>query len=427
MPDDVRIPEAPATAADASLGEGRLDRPRVIAFIADGATEEALREGLPDTTPDGLDIRRGGVRAAINTFRRSLTPHVLIVDLGGEDHPLTALRSLSEVLEPDVRVLVLGEPKDVDFYRLVTRDLGAAEYLPKPVTREAIGRHFGPVLSGAGRDAEALSGGRVVTITGARGGVGATTLAVNLAWHFAADARRHTVLLDPDLYLGAAAMMLDVKAGPGLRTALETPDRIDHLFVERAAQPATAAPVAGRLHVLAGEEQFDHEPRYAPEAASRLLEELRRRYSLVIADVPFGPDPLRRGLLRHAHQRVIVLEPSLAAVRDTLRLLQLARGPLQTRRPVVVLNRLGRPSALTRKEIENALGAPLDIVIPDLPRVAGHAATMGEPVVQTRGAFRNAVLELGKLVAFVPLLDSARAASEAEAAKRRPFALRWRR
>ena len=426
MPDDVRGPDR-SGAAQAAQTEGRFDRARIIAFLTDGPSEDALREGLAEATPEGIDIRRGGVRAAINAFRRNPSPQTLIVDLSGEDHPLTALRYLSEVVEPDVRVLVLGDAKDVDFYRVVTRDLGVIEYLPKPVTRESIARHFGPLLTGSGRDAEALSGGRVVTITGACGGVGATTLAANLAWHFAADARRHTVLLDSDLYLGAAAMMLNVKAGAGLRTALESPERIDRLFVERVAQPAAAAKVAGRLHVLAGEESLDAEPNYAADAAPRLLEELRRRYSLVIADVPFAPDPLRRGLLWHSHQRVIVLEPSLAAVRDTLRLLQLARGPQQARRPVIVLNRLGRPGGLSRREIEEALKVPLDVVIPDLPRLAGQAATMGDPAVQHRGAFRNGVIEVAKLVAFVPLLDTSRAASEAIATRRWRLPRGWRR
>jgi len=50
-----------------------------------------------------------------------------------------------------------------------------------------------------------MLGGRAIGITGVRGGVGATTIAVNLAWHFGVNMRRHTVLLDPDTHLGATA------------------------------------------------------------------------------------------------------------------------------------------------------------------------------------------------------------------------------
>ena len=92
-----------------------------------------------------------------------------------------------------------------------------------------------------------MLGGRAIAITGVRGGVGATTIAVNLAWHFGVTMRRHTVLLDPDTHLGATAFLLNIQPGPGLRMALEAPDRIDSLLAERAAIPA-----ADRLHVLAG-------------------------------------------------------------------------------------------------------------------------------------------------------------------------------
>ena len=68
---------------------------------------------------------------------------MLVVDVSGEDQPLTALGDLSHVVEPDVCVLVVGEAEHADFYREITRGLGAAEYLPKPLTRDKVLRHFG--------------------------------------------------------------------------------------------------------------------------------------------------------------------------------------------------------------------------------------------------------------------------------------------
>jgi pilus assembly protein CpaE len=421
MPDDLH-----AGGVGRTRDEARLDRPRLMAFVADPATEDALREGLANVVPEGLDIRRGGIKAATAALRKVVTPQVLIVDVGGEEHPLTALGNLSEVVEPYVRVLVVGDSRDVDFYRLLTRNLGIAEYLPKPVTRDGIARHFAPLLDGQGGESDTVTGGRVVAVTGARGGAGATTIAINLAWHFAADTRRHTVLLDPNLYTGAAAMLLDIKAGPGLRTALETPDRIDSIFVERAAQVVDKAELNRRLHVLAGEEKLDAEPTYAEDAPARLLEELRRRYSLVVADIPCAPVPLYRGLLARAHQRIVVMEPTLIAIRDTLRLLAMPKGRFETGRPVIALNRLGRPGGLPRRQIEEALRLPIDVTIPDLPRLVGQAASLGDPAVATRGAFRNGIVELARLVAFVRLLDRAGQPTEAEAPQQRGVRRWWR-
>ncbi|MGH7211411.1 MAG: AAA family ATPase, partial [Acetobacteraceae bacterium] len=219
------------------------------------------------------------------------------------------------------------------------------------------------------------------------------------AWHYGINLRQHTVLLDPDLHMGSAAILLDAKTSPGLRTALESPQRIDELFVERVAQP-----VSGRLSLLAGEEPLTEQPLFAAGAAERLLEALRRRYNLIVADVPFAPTPLHRDLLDTAKQRVVVLTPTLVAVRDALRLLALPNGPMQARRAVVVLNRLGLPGGLTRKQVEDALKMRVDVAIPDLPRRIGNAATMGAPAAAMRGAFQSAIAELAREVAAVRAL-----------------------
>ena len=246
MPSDVSIADVPPEQAPA-----RPDRQDIVAFVTDAETESILRDGLSDAAPRGIEFHRTSARGAIEILEKTATPRILIVDVSGEARPLTALELLSDVVEPDVHVLLIGEFNDVNFYRHATRILGVREYLFKPITRDMVARHFGPIILNRARRPETLQGGRVVTITGVRGGVGASTIAANLAWHLGKRANRHTVLLDADLYSGSCALLLNAKAGPGLRTALETPQRIDELFIERSAQPVTE-----RLHVLSGEESL---------------------------------------------------------------------------------------------------------------------------------------------------------------------------
>ncbi len=406
MPDDGRLSSLTEESAS-----GRDDRAKLLAFVNDGASEAILREMLAEAGLAGMNIRRGNLRAAIATLAKAPTPQILIVDVSGEAQPLTALSDLSEVVEPDVRVLVIGEEESLNFYRLVTRQLGALEYLYKPLTRDMVARHFLPHLTGEPLAADNVQGGRVVTITGVRGGAGASTIAAHLAWHFGVAAGRHTVLLDADLHFGTSALLVDGKASAGLRTALEAPQRIDELFVERAAQP-----VSGRLFLLAGEEKPDQPPIYAAGAAEPLIEALRRRYNMIIADIPPAPLAFNQDLLALGHHRVLVLPPTLAGVRDTLRLLALANGRLQPRRPILVLNRLGTPGGLTRAQIEEALKVKLDVVIPDLPRQMGRAASFGQPAAGLRGEFRTGIHALAREVAFVKL---------PEAAPRRRVAWRW--
>lgn len=393
-----------ALAAAPKDGEGaRPDRASVVAFVGDAETEAALREGLADVAASGIDLRRTGVRGAIAALSAMPSPHTLIVDVGREEHPLVALDDLAQVVEPNVRVLVIGDRQDVNFYRQLTRGLGVLDYLYKPLLPDTVARHFGPLIGGGGNAASLLThGGRVITVTGARGGVGATTLAANLAWYLGAESSRHTVLLDADLHRGTCALLLGAKTGPGLRTALETPARVDELFVERAAQP-----VQGRLHVLAAEEKLTDQPQPVPGAAGRLVAALCRRYNFVVVDVPLSGHPVHRELLDLAHQRVAVAEPTLAAMRDTLRLLALPNGPVQPRRASVALNRAGRRGALTDKQVADALKAAPDVVIPDVPRAVEGAATLGEAAAAARGPFRDGVLRLAREVGFTPRASGA--------------------
>jgi pilus assembly protein CpaE len=345
-------------------------------------------------------VRRGGIRAAIASMRKGITPSVLVVDISDEDQPLSALARLADVVEPDVCVLVIGEVDSVDFYRQVTRNLGAQDYLSKPLTNDKISRHFGTIIAGRAPVAEGVQGGGLVIVTGVGGGAGATTLAVNLGGHFGVSMHRHTVILDPDLHLGDACLLLNIKPGPELRIALEAPERIDALLAERAAQP-----VAERLHLLAGDEQLTTRLNYAQGAAANLIGALRRRYNLIIADVSFRV-PLYDNLLELPHQRVLVMLPTLGSVRATLRHLAVPNRVGQAKRPIIVLNRTGTSGSLTRREVEEALGAKIDVAIPDQSRQVAAAATMGEFAMTTKGSFRNGILELAEQVGFVGLLDS---------------------
>lgn len=373
------------------------DRAPLIAFVSDAASDAVLRETLLAELGEGAEVRRGDVIAATRALKRSATPLALVVDVSGVEQPLSALEELALVVEPDVRVLVVGERQDAAFYRQLTRGLGVLEYLFKPLTQEMVARHLLPYLrSGATPRDMHLRGGRVITVTGVRGGVGATTIAANLAWHLGEEARRHTALFDADLHGGAAALLLGARTTSGLRAALEHPERVDELFVERTAQPA-----GERLHVLAAEENPVEPIRAQPGAAARLIAMLRRRYNFVVVDLPARSAPNAREVLDMAHQRVLVTDASLAGARELLRYAAIPNAPTQSRRAVTVLSRAGQPGMLTEAQVKEALGEAPDLVIPWLPKVVPSAADLGEAAAARRGAFRTSLLRLAQEVASV--------------------------
>lgn len=372
----------------------RAARAPVLAFATDAETESVLREALTVDQPEGAEVRRGGLDEAARTLRRVASPHVLIVDISGNPQPLTALAELSQVVEPDVRVLAIGDTGDVSLYRGLTHGLGVLEYLFKPLTKELVRQHFGPVIDRESPGARLLRGGRVLSVTGVHGGVGATTIAANLAWYLAECAHRHTLLLDGDLYGAAAAMLLAVKPRPGLRVALENPARVDDLFIDRTAQV-----VGERLHVLSGEGRLADAPPIAQGALPALLEILRRRYKFLVCDAAWPASRIGRGLFDLAHQRILITEPSVAGARDVLRYLAIPQasalpGAALTGSTLVVLNQMGTKGGLSLAQFEKATGRKPDLVIPHMKGALRTAADLGEPAGATVRPFRKAMAEL---------------------------------
>jgi pilus assembly protein CpaE len=193
------------------------------------------------------------------------------------------------------------------------------------------------------------------------------------------------------MHRGTVPLLLNLDATQGLRSALEHPERVDELFVERSAITASE-----RLHVLASEEPLAKDLPQREGATAHLISMLRRRYTLIVADTPFAGTPVSREVLDAAQQRVIVLEPTLAGVRDTLRLMQLPAGPGQAHRPLVVLNRYNRKGALPLARVEETLRLKPDVLLPDLPGAVEGAATLGQPATDKNRAFARGIAQLAR-------------------------------
>ena len=224
---------------------------RVVAFVTDDASMAALRVGLLPLAEE-LDIRRGTVRQAIRFFEKQVPAQAVIVDVTGIEDAQATLDDLARVCPPDVQVFVVGENTDITFYRLLVHDLGVTEYLPKPLTRDSIQRLLLPRLAGGGVEPAAGRGGHVVAVCGARGGVGATTIAVSLALELSDVAKAHVALLDLHLQGGTAALMLSGRPGPraahraGGQRAGRQPVPGAHRDRRRAAAAADRRRGAGR-------------------------------------------------------------------------------------------------------------------------------------------------------------------------------------
>src|SRR5207247_2931187 len=206
-------------------------RNKIVCFVNDEISAAALRKGLEGSN---LTIRRGTIRNAIKMLETDTELFALVADISGIDDPFTELERLASVCPPDVQVALIGESTDISFYRALM-GLGLSEYLPRPLTRDMVQNQLRPKLLGDVAPSPTDRGGHVISICGAQGGAGATSIAINLALQLAETTKAKVALLDLHLQGGEAAVMLGVRPGTGLRIAMEQPTRAATLYLEEHA------------------------------------------------------------------------------------------------------------------------------------------------------------------------------------------------
>ena len=372
------------------LAAGRLP---LMAFV-DAETERVLQES--SMLLGRCVINRGGIAKAIEYLNEQRSPQLLLVDISGIDMPLSLIHTLAEVCEPGTTVVVLGDHNDVGLYRDLV-EAGVSNYLVKPLTRELLAKALSPKTATDIRTTT-LKLGKIVSFVGARGGVGTTTLAANLAWHLANRQSRRVALVDLDLQHGDCSLLFNVENTPGFREALANPLRLDALLLDRIMTH-----VGERLFVLGSEEPLSDNVQFTPSAIDTLFSVLRSQFHYVIVDVPRTPAPAYRRALEMADRRVIVVDQTMRSMRDAVRVASLfddeqvprAERPVDTRY-IFVVNRVGEagPHALPLNDIQKVIQVRPTIQIPFLPKLVAPAAHHALVVASQRGKFTDAVATL---------------------------------
>src|SRR5260370_6357113 len=137
-----------------------VTRNRIVCFVNDELSAAALRKGLEGSN---LSIRRGTIRNAIRMLETDTELFALVADISGIDDPFTELERLSAVCPPDVLVSLIGESREITFYRELI-EIGLTEYLPKPLTRDIVLHQLRPKLLGDVAACAADRGSLVVPI-----------------------------------------------------------------------------------------------------------------------------------------------------------------------------------------------------------------------------------------------------------------------
>ncbi|MCW5700213.1 MAG: hypothetical protein KIT00_10270 [Rhodospirillales bacterium] len=374
---------------------GKTPRPQpkpFVGFVADDVSREIVQKAAERHGISQPDVNSGSISTAVQRLAGAPTPNRLLVDLSGCPDPMADLSALADVCDNGIRVLTIGDVNDVNLYRTLIA-AGIDDYIVKPVTVEAIlgalQQQDAPTVEAEVDDGLA----HVVAITGTRGGVGATTIASNCAWIAANEYNIRTALVDLDLYFGTCGLALDLETGRGLREALENPERMDGLFVERAMVRD-----GDNLFMLGTEDDLDNSHEFDPIAMQRLIDQLRGEFKRIIIDLPRFAARTQLSLLTPPVSVVLVTEPSLSGMRDTKRLAKAVKNTAPGADLNIVLNRVGamKGAELSQKDFEQGTELKVDFSVPFDAKAAALSAGSGKPFA--KGSSRSKTVKQLQLV-----------------------------
>jgi pilus assembly protein CpaE len=230
--------------------------------------------------------------------------------------------------------------------------------------------------------------GRVIAVVGAKGGVGASTVAHNVAWAIARDLALDSVVTDLDLAFGTAGLDYNQDPPQGIADAVFSPDRIDTAFVDRLLSKCT-----DHLSLLAAPATLDRVYDFGAEAFDSIFDSLRSSIPCVVVDVPHLWAGWTKRLLVSADDILVVAGPDLANLRNAKNLVDLLRTSRPNdHRPYYCLNQVGVPKRpeITPADFAKALEDQPLVVIPFEPQIFGTAANNGQMIAEVAANHKTA-------------------------------------
>jgi pilus assembly protein CpaE len=302
---------------------------------------------------------------------------VVLLDLGRDPDPYFALAKYIRNVKPAVRIIACSTQPEPDPQLLLdAMRSGVQEFLAKPVStdvlRQTLQRFVTEASSGDKRATD-----RLIVVMGAKGGVGTTTVAVNLAVQLAHNLKKNTVLVDFGRPLGQCHLMLNLTPRFSVRDAVENLSRLDvHFFSGLLTEHRSG------VKLLGGVTQAEEWERVPMGSAGRVINVAQSSFEGVVVDfgTQFTTDSVP--VLRSARAVVLVAETNVPALWALERqLLALIGMGVEASRVQILINRWRRADQEALKTVEKNIKHPICSVIPNDYKQVSDAINMGTPLM----------------------------------------------
>jgi len=346
------------------------------------STDERLQELFKAA---GLKATRLSEAEARTLGKTVDAPSVLVLDVRPH-HALAPWLVDLQKRQPGLSVVLIVSMLDAKFMLEAMR-AGIKECLPEPLSARALDEALRRLVVGEHRE----RAGQMVAFVGAKGGVGTTTLAANVATAVTKAIASPALLVDLHVTRGDIAVFMGAEARFSVLDALENLHKVDESFLAGLVEKSATG-----VHVLASSTRST--PISAPAADVRtLLDFATRRYKMTVIDVPRS-DLAALDSLDHASTIVLVTSQELSSVRAAAATAAMLRQRYGAHKLKVVLNRYDKGGSVSSKDVARVIGEPIAHLIPSDYRAACEAVNLGRPIVLDDGrlskVLRHVAVEL---------------------------------
>ena len=339
--------------------EASVPRLTLDVFCASPEFAGVMRETLDDRRMSRVvsNLAMGGLDAVAKRYEMRPEPNLLIFETGETGFDMfPELEKLASLLSGEALVILVGDANDVSLYRELLRE-GVADYLVKPIAPIQVIEAVAALFS----DPEAAPSAKMISVFGAKGGVGASLLAHNLAWLIAEDADAATILMDMDLEFGSAGLGFNADVKHSVADALLDLEGLDDVKLARLLYAQSE-----KLKILPSRASVRDEVMFDGRGAMALIDVARKACDVAVLDVPHTWNDGVRTALRQSDEVVLAITPELAALRNAKTVMEwLSTERRNDAPPRIALMQTGAPKRLEipRRELEEALGTNINIEV----------------------------------------------------------------
>ncbi|MGE5596922.1 MAG: AAA family ATPase [Hyphomicrobiales bacterium] len=372
---------------------------RVLIVDEDPDSRVATRKSLQRSQLDVAGETGFGTEA-VSLASETRPDAILIAIEEPVARPLETAEALANVL-PATPVLIYSSLSDAESVRRAML-FGARDYLVKPLqsgqVRDAVYRSLEQEerrqMRRAGQLAALSARGSVISVIGAKGGIGKSVVSVNLALALRRETGKRVLVIDADTQFGDVATMLDLRPAIDAGVLLRHIDTLDRGSIRDYVTPA---PVD--IEVLASNED-DPWADCTRESWERLIDVAAQVYEFVVVDTSGSFDQFVRGCAETSTLNLLVTSGEVSSIRDTgAAVRRLARWNVSPDRVRLVLNHTGRGSGVSRADIETGIGREVFWELP-FDRSVGESVQLGRPVLfSPNSRMAAATVQLARLVA----------------------------